>query len=133
MKQILHVVIGLGLIAAIPAVAQTKSSTTHNQANGTSGPASSQANPATQAAVTQKLRSNLEQAGFKEVRVLPESFLVRAKDKDGHPVMMIVNPDSVTEVTQMSGANPSSSSSHAVGGNSGANSSTASGSSAPSK
>jgi hypothetical protein len=31
---------------------------------------------------------------------MPESFLVRAKDKRGNPVMMLVNPDSITAVTE---------------------------------
>ncbi len=30
---------------------------------------------------------------------MPESFLVRAKDKDGNPVMMVIKPDSFTAVT----------------------------------
>jgi hypothetical protein len=32
---------------------------------------------------------------------MPESFLVRANDKVGKPVMMVINPDSVTENTGM--------------------------------
>ena len=31
---------------------------------------------------------------------MPSSFLVRAKDSDGNPVMMVINPDSVTELTE---------------------------------
>jgi hypothetical protein len=30
---------------------------------------------------------------------MPESFLVRAKDPSGNPIMMVINPDSVTAVT----------------------------------
>ena len=32
---------------------------------------------------------------------MPESFLVRAKDRDGNPVMMVINPDSVLAVTEI--------------------------------
>ncbi len=32
---------------------------------------------------------------------MPSSFLVRAKDKSGNPVMMVINPDSVTAVTEI--------------------------------
>ena len=33
---------------------------------------------------------------------MPSSFLVRAKDSQGNPVMMVINPDSLTEVTEQS-------------------------------
>ena len=49
-----------------------------------------------------KVKSNLEQAGFKNVQIMPSSFLVRATDKDGNPVMMVINPNSVTAVTDLS-------------------------------
>ena len=99
MKQLLHAAIALGFAAA-PAVAQAQSSTNHNQSN-TAGQTSTQTNAASLGPVAQKLQQDLEQSGFKNVHVMPESFLVRANDKDGHPVMMIVNPDSLTAVTQL--------------------------------
>jgi Protein of unknown function (DUF1236) len=52
--------------------------------------------------VRQQVRQNLAAAGFTDIKVMPESFLVRAKDKSGNPVMMIINPDSVTAVTALS-------------------------------
>lgn len=51
--------------------------------------------------IAAKLRESLTQAGFTDVHLMPESFLVRAKDKDGNPVMMVVNPDSITSVTAL--------------------------------
>jgi hypothetical protein len=33
---------------------------------------------------------------------MASSFLVQAKDKDGNPVMMVINPDSVTSITEIS-------------------------------
>ena len=52
----------------------------------------------------QQVNQNLQQAGFTDIKIMPESFLVRAKDKSGHPVMMIINPDSVTAVTEYNGS-----------------------------
>ncbi len=49
--------------------------------------------------VQQKVRQNLEQAGFTDIQLMPSSFLVRAKDRDGNPVMMVINPDSIAAVT----------------------------------
>ena len=62
------------------------------------------AQPAMQppAHVSQRLRADLSKAGFTDIKIMPSSFLVRAKDSQGNPVMMVVNPDSVTEVTEQS-------------------------------
>jgi hypothetical protein len=59
--------------------------------------------------IQQHMTQDLLKAGFTNVEVMPESFLVRAKDKDGLPVMMVINPDSVTAVTAVSAPANSSS------------------------
>lgn len=48
------------------------------------------------------LRTALEKAGYKDIRVNAMSFMVRARDGDGNPVMMTIGPDSFTEVTDVS-------------------------------
>jgi len=52
--------------------------------------------------VRQRLQADLAKAGFTDIKIMPSSFLVRAKDSQGNPVMMVINPDSITEVTQQS-------------------------------
>ena len=52
--------------------------------------------------IQQQVQNNLQQAGFTDIHFMPSSFLVRAKDRAGNPVMM-VNPDSVTAVTEVPG------------------------------
>ena len=49
----------------------------------------------------QEVQANLKNGGFTNIKVMPESFLVRAKDKSGNPVMMFISPDSMSEVTAM--------------------------------
>jgi hypothetical protein len=88
------------LIAVVPllataAIAQTSSTTQPSSPNQKS----TQNTPQNPQAVQQQVRKNLEQAGFTDIRMMPSSFLVRAKDKDGNPVMMVINPDSITAVT----------------------------------
>jgi len=61
------------------------------------------------------VKNNLEQAGFTNVQIMPSSFLVRAKDKEGNPVMMVINPDSVTAITEVSGDNHPGAPAHATG------------------
>jgi hypothetical protein len=56
-----------------------------------------------QQSLQSRVKMNLEQAGFTNVQIMASSFLVQAKDKDGNPVMMVINPDSVTSVTEISG------------------------------
>jgi len=50
--------------------------------------------------LSQKLHDDLTKAGFTDIRIMPSSFLVRAKDSQGNPVMMVINPDSLAEVTE---------------------------------
>ncbi len=50
--------------------------------------------------MSQKLHDDLTKAGFTDITIMPSSFLVRAKDSQGNPVMMVINPDSLTEVTE---------------------------------
>ena len=46
----------------------------------------------------QQIQSDLKQAGFTNIKITPESFFVRAKDKSGNPVMIAVDPNSIEEV-----------------------------------
>ena len=45
------------------------------------------------------VRDVLQKQGFTDVRVVPQSFIIHAKDKDGNPVVMSVTPDSIAAVT----------------------------------
>jgi hypothetical protein len=56
--------------------------------------------------ISQRLRDDLAKAGFTNITIMPSSFLVRAKDSQGNPVMMVINPDSLTEVTEQSAPAP---------------------------
>jgi hypothetical protein len=50
--------------------------------------------------MSQKLHDDLTKAGFTDITIMPQSLLVRAKDAQGNSVMMVINPDSLTEVTE---------------------------------
>jgi hypothetical protein len=50
--------------------------------------------------LSQRLRDDLAKAGFTDIAIMPSSFLVRAKDSQGNPVMMVINPDSLTDTTE---------------------------------
>ena len=49
----------------------------------------------------QQLTENLTKAGFTSIKIMPSSFFVSAKNKQGEPVEMVIGPDSFTEVTEV--------------------------------
>ena len=87
MQKILGIVAIAAMTSALPQLALAQ-----NSSQGRSS-----------ASIQAQVKNNLEQAGFTNIRIIPDSFLVRATDKDGNPVMMVINPDSITEITAMSG------------------------------
>lgn len=88
----------LGLALA-PAMAQTTATHPANAPNTSNSTA--QGTPMAPGAMQDALKHDLTQAGFTDIQVMPSSFLVRAKDKTGHPIMMVINPDSVTEIANV--------------------------------
>ena len=123
--------IALSVAMALPAFAQSSSSSTQPAPTATNGPTHNTAGGGM--AIRDQVKHDLEQAGFTNVRIMPESFLVRANDKEGHPVMMLINPDSVMAVTNLgatsSGANGPNSQSTINSGASAGSSALSSGSS----
>ena len=69
----------------------------------------------------QQVTTNLQNSGFTNVKVMPDSFLVQATDKSGNAVTMFIGPNSMTEVTtvgasgQASGTNKDDSAKNAGG------------------
>lgn len=103
MKTLLAAASALILSAGVASAATTASpANSQTQANAATTGGQTQANAATPSGPTAKMRQQLEnsltKAGFTDIKIMPESFLIRAKDPSGNPMMMVVNPDSVTEV-----------------------------------
>ncbi len=55
--------------------------------------------PSAGSGIRQQLAANLQKAGFTGVQIVPEAFLVEAKNKSGEPVVMFLTPDSLTVFT----------------------------------
>ena len=77
-------------------------------------PASAQNSPPDQAApqapacqapsgqsMGQNIRSELARAGYRDIQMVPDSFVVRAKEPTGVSVMMVLSPNSITVVTEV--------------------------------
>lgn len=55
----------------------------------------------------QDLHQDLTKAGYTDIRIVPGSFLVRAKNKQGNETEMMIGPNSMTEVTAMKSSDAS--------------------------
>ena len=78
-------------------------------------------NPNNTGKARQELTQMLQKSGYTDIRVAPTSFMVRAKDKNGDPVVMSVSPDSFSEVAVVndnSSQNGNDRGSNTVGSNS---------------
>ena len=53
------------------------------------------------AALSADMEATLRKAGFTDLRILPNSVFVRGKDKAGHPVAMVLDPASMTEMVTL--------------------------------
>jgi hypothetical protein len=85
------VAISLGLSSAALAQSSSSSGTAQPGSQATAAPSNANA-----LANAQKVKQELQNAGFKDVNVVAESFVVRAKTKDGYPIVMTIGPHGLT-------------------------------------
>ena len=76
--------------------------------SNSSPPAQSGTPQSGQLANAQRVKQDLEKAGFSDVRIVAESFVVQAKSKDGDPILMTIGPRGFTLFEVSRGSNPSS-------------------------
>ena len=51
--------------------------------------------------LTADMEAELRKAGFSDLQIMPNSVFVRGKDRAGHPVAMVLNPGTMTEVVTL--------------------------------
>jgi hypothetical protein len=115
MKSVLVAVASLALLGS-SALAQTSPPVNSSQMDAASsgndqkGPADAAKtnNQAQDLAAIQKIRQDLQNAGFTDVKIVARSFVIQAKSSDGSPVVMTIGPHGMSVFEAMSGA-PSSS------------------------
>ncbi|WP_425110004.1 hypothetical protein [Bradyrhizobium sp.] len=61
-------------------------------------------------AAAQQIKQDLKTAGFTDVKVVAESFVVQAKTKDGSPVVMTIGPHGMSVFEAMNGTSAAASS-----------------------
>jgi len=92
-------VLAAALLTGISSVALAENA---SNAPAKSQPQNVQANGST---LRQQLSADLQQSGFTNVKVMPDSFLVQANDKAGNPVTMFITPNSMAAVTTVGSSN----------------------------
>ena len=79
----------LALAVSGAAFAQSTTGATNSATPAAAKPQQADQQPAF---TIETLTQDLQKAGFTDVQVLPDSFLVQAKTKDGNPVLMTIGP-----------------------------------------
>ena len=90
------VLIGVAAAAALSTAAFAQTNATPAPASTT--PAKTAQENMKAPSLRQEVRDNLQKAGFKDISVKANSFVVQAKDKEGRDVTMLLGPNSFTEV-----------------------------------
>ena len=96
--------VGLALSTAAFAANSNQASTPINPQNNASATAQP---PGT--APAERIKQELQNAGFQDVNVMAEAFVVRAKSKDGDPVVMTIGPHGMTAFEAVNANNASAS------------------------
>lgn len=94
-----------------PALAQTTAPTNSSQMDAASskndqsspGDAAQNSGQTQNADAIQKIRQDLQKAGFTDVKVVAKSFVVQAKSSDGNPVLMTIGPNGMSVFEAQSG------------------------------
>ena len=93
---------------------QTQSRTNLQNQAGTASQSQSgsQGNTGSLADVTavQKIKEDLQNAGFTDVKIIADSFVIQAKSKNGYPVLMTIGPHGMSIFEAMEGGSGGSSS-----------------------
>jgi len=99
--------VALTVAMAMPAMAQSSSATGAASAPSTAASQSSaaSADQVKWKAMTQdKLRQQLTDAGFKDIRIVDAAYLIEARTKDGDPVTLMINPPSMKTTSNATGS-----------------------------
>lgn len=123
MKTTVLTALLLAATLSSPVLAQTGTNSTNNSQSATNSQGASNSG---QTAAAQKIKDDLQKAGFTDIKVVAESFVVQAKTKDGNPMVMTIGPHgmSVFEAmnTNTSGSGGTTSSQGTTGSSSSNNS-----------
>ncbi len=112
MKTSLLPTLAFALALASPALAQTtgaatqepsqSAATTAHEQNTQTNENAQHASHESNLLTINKLKQDLQSAGFTDVKIFADSFVVQAKDKDGNPTIMSLSPSGVVAFSELS-------------------------------
>jgi hypothetical protein len=100
-----HLLTGAAMMVLFAVPAFAESPTPQNQPSAQTNRDSS---PNQNLVAAQKIKKDLQSAGFTNVKVVAESFVVQAKSRDGDPVLMTIGPHGMSVFEAMNSNNSSS-------------------------
>ncbi|UFW72987.1 hypothetical protein [Bradyrhizobium sp. WU425] len=109
--------------SAVALMALANPAAAQNATNGSQASSQPSSNSNQNLAAAQKIQQDLQKAGFTDVKVVAESFVVQAKSKDGNPVLMTIGPHGMSVFEAMNVNPPDSKSGSSSQGTTGSNSS----------
>jgi PRC-barrel domain len=95
MKKI--TLVAAAILTTVSSVALAQAASSNSGTAPTS--ATTASSQPSKSSIRQQLTTNLQESGFTNIKVVADSFLVRATDKSGNPVTMFIGPNSETDVT----------------------------------
>jgi hypothetical protein len=122
-----HSMIARTIAAALLTVGLSQAALAEGTTSNPSSTTSSQTNRDT---LPQELRQKLQEAGYKNIEIVPGSYLVNAQDAQGNNIMMRIGPNSMTVLSEASANNSTTTGSNSNNNQSGSGSTSSSNSSA---
>ena len=111
MKTAIIPAVALTLALSAPVFAQTaggasgggnsQSAATTSQENTQNQQSAKNPDHETNVLTINKLKQDLQKAGFTDVQILQDSFVVQAKDKNGNPTIMSLSPSGVLAISEI--------------------------------
>ncbi|MBV8837330.1 MAG: hypothetical protein JO000_12380 [Alphaproteobacteria bacterium] len=120
----------LTLSLALTPIAFAQPGTAPGTTSSPSGTAQQGSTQTQHESLPQELRQKLSDAGYTDIQIVPQSFVVSAKTKDGNPVLMRISPNEMTVLTEAPADGTTAGNAPATTGSTGENTTTGSNSTA---
>ena len=105
----------LMVASAVAVIALSQAAFAQNQTSNSQATSQPSANSNQTPVAAQQIQQDLKKAGFTDVKVVAESFVVQAKSKDGDPVVMTIGPHGMSVFEAMNSGSGSNASSGTTG------------------
>ena len=102
MKPVILPVLAAALALATPALAQSPTGSTAQTPPAATEPSQQQEGSPSHSSnllTISKLKQDLQKAGFTDIQIIADSFVIQAKDKEGNPTILSLSPGGVFAIS----------------------------------